>query len=65
MDIKKQAKAITKEMRKTDPEFKLHMAYEALAHAAGYKNWNTYSAKLKQQREATERFRKGDNKCPK
>ena len=62
MDIKKQAKALTKEMRKTDPSFKLYMAYEALAKAAGYNNWNVYSKKLKQQREATERYRERNKK---
>ncbi len=57
MDIKKQAKALKKEMQKTNPEYKLHHAYEALSLEAGYKNWNTYSAKLKQQREATRKYR--------
>lgn len=57
MDIKTQAKALKLEMQKTNPNYKLADAYEALARLAGYKDWNTYSAKLKQQREATRKHR--------
>ncbi|AZL82857.1 hypothetical protein [Apis mellifera associated microvirus 24] len=58
MDVKKQAKLLTREMRKLDPSYKLSQAYEALAHQAGYSSWNHYSAKLKQQRDATAAYRK-------
>ena len=57
MDIKKQAKKLCKIMRETNPEYKLHEAYETLAHEAGFKDWNTYSAKLKSGREASQKFR--------
>lgn len=49
VEVKEQAKALTKAMREQQPDWKLSNSYELLAKNAGYRDWNTYSAKLKER----------------